>query len=301
MIIANPIYDSVFKLMMADFEVASGVISALIGMQVLELKIEPQEFVRKDSATGNLNGIRLDFHALVETEERGPFNVIIELQKASVGTNALRFRHYLGNQYQSVVESRQGKPESLPIISIYLLGYNIDQSLPMVVHVDRSYRNAVTKELVSLDMPRHEFIELLTHDAYFVQIPRIDGSLATELERVLSVFDQQRKLENDRHRLEVDINPVHSYPLLKRIYRILNKVQEDPEIERAMNLEDLFILEQQDAAQAERKLRLEAEVQREEAEVRCNEERRKREAAEQELKALKKSLGENDKDQPEES
>lgn len=315
MIIANPIYDSVFKYLMADIEVAKGIISALIGMKVVELKCVPQEHVRKDVSTGELLGMRFDFNAVVETKDRGRFNVIIELQKAPLGSNALRFRNYLASQYQSVehyndLETGRDGMRALPIISIYLLGYTLSSELPMATHVTREYRNAVTGDALACSEV-NEFIELLTHDAYFIQIPLIKGAKGTELERVLSVFDQHHQLEKDKHRLEVTGKPVNSDPLIAKIYRILKKAQEDPEIEKAMTLEDIFLLEQQDAAADERKLReqaeaklaaAEAEVQeadrkredadrkREDAERKREEEARKREKAEAEIERLKSLL-----------
>jgi hypothetical protein len=43
MIIANPIYDTVFKFLMEDPSIAKRLISAIIGEEILELEVKPQE------------------------------------------------------------------------------------------------------------------------------------------------------------------------------------------------------------------------------------------------------------------
>jgi hypothetical protein len=43
MIIANPIYDTVFKFLMEDISVAKRVISAIIGEEIIDLALKPQE------------------------------------------------------------------------------------------------------------------------------------------------------------------------------------------------------------------------------------------------------------------
>lgn len=297
MIIANPIYDSVFRVLMADLEIAKGVLSALISARVVELQMSQQEYVHRHPESGALAGIRLDFHAVIETEGGRRFSVIIELQKANLDSSALRFRRYLASQYQSRCDTgvASDSPACLPIISIYLLGYELDAELPMVTHVAREYKNAVTEDVLSSEIQRAEkFIELLTHDAYFVQIPKIKGRQGTELERVLSVFDQQRKLTDDDHRLEIDSDSGDD-PLITKMYRCLNEAQEDPDIEAAMKLEDQF-LEEQQVAIAEISAKLEEETRKRQEETRkrqgetrkLEEETRKRQEAEAEIERLKK-------------
>ena len=68
----------------------------------------------------------------------------------------------------------------------------------------RDYRDLIADQALDRRELSHPFIERLTHDAYFIQIPKITGSTATSLESVLSIFDQSRKVEGDGHRLEVD-------------------------------------------------------------------------------------------------
>ena len=105
MLIANPIYDVVFKYLMEDAKVAKIMLSSIIGESISKLSFLPQEFtteidtqsVKKTHKTG-LTVYRLDFSAQIQTPE-GQKQVIIELQKAKFPTDIIRFRRYLGEQF----------------------------------------------------------------------------------------------------------------------------------------------------------------------------------------------------------
>ena len=316
LLIANPIYDSVFKALLEDLETARGFVSILIGMKVVQIQLLAQEHAHRDPKTGEMKVFRLDFCATVETACGRRYQVLIELQKANLGGVPLRFRHYVGSRYQSVEEIIiDGKIHkvALPIITIYLLGYVLDESLPMATRVRRHYVDAVTGDAIEVATPQ-EFIELLTHEALFIQIPKIRASQGSPLERVLAVFDQCRKVQGDAHRLAVDEDLGQVDPVVERMLRTLNRLQESPEMEQIMTLEDLYQLEQEQLAQEleaarqalrkeqerreEQQLRLEEEQRRreeqqvrfEEEQRRREEEQRRREAAEEELDRLRKML-----------
>ena len=97
MIIANPIYDVVFKFMMEDEKVAKILLSALLKKEVVELKMKNQEFSKMYESRISL--FRLDFSARVKNADGSENLVIIELQKTWLDTETLRFRQYLGYQY----------------------------------------------------------------------------------------------------------------------------------------------------------------------------------------------------------
>ncbi|MDR2423598.1 MAG: hypothetical protein LBD59_02600, partial [Prevotellaceae bacterium] len=108
MYIANPIYDVVFKYMMEDNKVAKKFISTIISEQIEELEFAPQETVftpyEKKEAAVNYTVCRLDFLAKINTAS-GCKTVIIEVQKAKMPTDIMRFRRYLGTQYQAANNS----------------------------------------------------------------------------------------------------------------------------------------------------------------------------------------------------
>ena len=250
-IIANPIYDVVFKYLMANLDVARGVISTIIDEEIVTLDFKSQEHTHTLSKTGiskvkgvkeekkddtddiNVNELtyyHLDFIARIKLETGGYRNVLIELQKSNLPPDSMRFRRYLGEQYkkEDEIEDEDGSVyrEGLPIITIYFLGYKISETLPGVIKVNREYIDVLGggKKIEE----RSDFIECLTHDSYVIQIPSLHVELKSELERVLSVFQQENFIGEDAHlkRYDYDI----SSELLGLILKQLQKAAGDSEL-----------------------------------------------------------------------
>jgi len=302
-LIANPIYDGVFKALMEDLEIARGFLSVLLGLVIERLRFTSRETTSVPPGTSaDVPGmtascasiLRLDFCAVIRNAEGGHAQVIIELQKTRLSGDIMRFRQYLATRYamrEIPLDAPAGaRPEPLPVLCVYLLGFVVAKRLPLVTRVERHYVDAVSG--LPLELPaarRPDFVERLTHDAWFVQIPRIrglcPGDEGTPLERILSVFDQSRMLEGDRHRLDYDSPGAKLDQVLARIVRQLHKLQTDPEMERIMSAEDLFEIEQQ---------RIHEDLTQElfESEKRREEEQKRREEAEQEIRRLRKLLEE---------
>ena len=60
------------------------------------------------------------------------------------------------------------------MLCVALLGFVADKRLPLVTQVERRYVDAFSG--LPLELPaarRPDFVERLTHDAWFIQIPRI--------------------------------------------------------------------------------------------------------------------------------
>ena len=70
MIIANPIYDVVFKKMMENDRVAKFFIGTLLEQTIETVEVKPQEFTYTNKLAG-LAVFRLDFIATIRTEFKG--------------------------------------------------------------------------------------------------------------------------------------------------------------------------------------------------------------------------------------
>ncbi len=188
--IANPIYDTAFKYLMQNDRIAKKVLSTLLECEILELTIEQQEIVVVDESRG-LKLYRLDFSATIVDETGKPQKVLIELQKSKLPTNALRFRTYLGTAYakREMVVNEMGVEEIriYPIISIYILGYNVVDIPYLAINIDNKITNTVTKEEVEVTS---DFVDLLTHKTRIIQIRRLSKERRTRLERFLMLFNQ---------------------------------------------------------------------------------------------------------------
>jgi hypothetical protein len=242
--IANPIYDVVFKYMMNDEKVAKLLLSAIIGREVVSLEFRPTEH---HFPVGELLAVmRMDFSARILDENGQQELVILELQKAKLATDIMRFRRYLGEQYgnkENVV--REPKPEypfrkALPIISIYFLGHTLEHTKAPVIRVNRVYTDAATGEQI---LEKEEFIESLTHDSIIIQIPYLKDRRRTELEQLLTLFDQSNATQ-DRHLLNVneDDLPERYRPMIRR----LQKAIADDAVRQTMEAEDDLIEEFKD-------------------------------------------------------
>ncbi len=92
MVIANPIYDVVFKRLLEDERIAKFFIGTLLNQTIENVK--PQEFTYTDQLAG-LSVFRLDFIATIKTQEGEFKKVLIEIQKAKNEIDLMRFRNYL--------------------------------------------------------------------------------------------------------------------------------------------------------------------------------------------------------------
>lgn len=61
MIIANPIYDVVFKYLLEDVEIAKALLSNILGEEVEHLELKPQETAIERSG-GGISILRFDFN-----------------------------------------------------------------------------------------------------------------------------------------------------------------------------------------------------------------------------------------------
>ena len=99
MVIANPIYDVVFKRMMENERVAKFFIGTLLEETIETVEVKPQEFTYTDELAG-LAVFRLDFIATIKSENGSYKKVLIEIQKAKNQIDLMRFRRYLAEQYK---------------------------------------------------------------------------------------------------------------------------------------------------------------------------------------------------------
>jgi hypothetical protein len=179
-----------------------------------------------------LSIIRFDFVATIRTAEGENKKVLIEIQKSNKSTDLQRFRTYLGEQYKRVdmVEIASGKVEkALPIITIYLLGFTIPKIEAVAIKVNRTYLDMIGQTEIK---QKSEWIESLTHDGYFVQIPLVKGKPRTSLEKVLSIFEQQYFID------EKETTKDYEYPLddenVRTMVEVLRHAASDYKTRREM-------------------------------------------------------------------
>ena len=98
--------------------------------------------------------------------------------------------------------------------------------------MQRSFKDAVTKETLEVE---EDFINLLTHESYTIQIPRLKLKQQNDMEQVLEIFNQDNATE-DKHRIDYQGKPEN--PLVKKMVRRLTKAAADAELSHQMDAED---------------------------------------------------------------
>lgn len=193
MIIANPIYDVVFKKMMENERVAKFFIGTLLNQTIETIEVKPQEFTYTDELAG-LAVFRLDFIATIKTEHGEQKKVLIEIQKAKNQIDLMRFRNYLAEQYkkEDVINNQKS---ILPITTIYILGFKLPEIESACIKVERNYKDLINNTIID---KKSDFIEKLTHDSFIVQVDRITNNYATTLDKLLSIFEQQHFIDDKK-------------------------------------------------------------------------------------------------------
>jgi hypothetical protein len=196
-VIANPIYDTVFKKLMENDRIAKFFLKTLLGENIISVNAHPQEFTyqKKADAAGKkpedgtigYSIFRIDFMATIEVREGEWKKILIEVQKSWDETDVIRFRNYLAEQYRRV-DRINGEEVVLPVTTIYILGGRLAEIDSPCIRVERNYRDLVHGNVLDARSP---FVEKLTHDSYVIQTGRITGErYGTKLNELLSLFEQ---------------------------------------------------------------------------------------------------------------
>lgn len=255
--VANPIYDSVFKYLMEDERIAKTILSALLKKEVLSVTVRPHEY--SNTTRDTLSMFRIDFSATVLEADGSQRVMTIELQKTWLNTETLRFRQYLGLQYNSKANIRKDSAKGLayPLVAVYLLGHRVGDINEPVVYVNHKVYDYDGREVKG--GAENQFVESLTHDSIIVQIPLLHGQVNNRLEKVLSVFDQTRMSAGDTQTLTIDETQYADDSDMMYMLHRLTAAAASAEMRQDMNVEDEFFqaIEDRDTAIMQRDERLE--------------------------------------------
>ena len=244
--VANPIYDAVFKYLLDDEQAARLLVGQIAELDVQSLTVSPQEVAAPrhggvaPDAPPSLTLFRMDFAARVRTADGRARQVLVEIQKAKAPTVVERFRRYLGQQYASgtnVVPDGRGGSEAVPLVTIYLLGYDLGFSDEAVLDVCPRVTERRTGRVLDAG---HPFVEGIHHRSHIVQIPRLSRNGEDELSRFLTIFDQGRAVAGrDNHVLGIEEG---EYPAQWGfVLRQLQRAMAEEEVRRYMDGEDLLL------------------------------------------------------------
>ena len=237
--------------MMEENVVVKIVVSSIIGEEVLELEPKPQERTREKLQVGSndtsLTVYGLNFSAKIEVPD-GQKLVYIEMQKAGQPTGIPRFRRYLGEQFTDPNNniSTSNGTVGLQIYCTHFLGKDLGFKDAPVLKISPNVMDLATSEIIETTS---DFIDSSHHKSWVVQINCLKSRRHTELEQLLSVFDQSN-ITKDWHILNVSEEdfPNKFRPIIWR----LKSAASDSKIKEQMKAEDEFIRYLQDCIRVER-------------------------------------------------
>ncbi|MBI4647081.1 MAG: hypothetical protein HY738_10950 [Bacteroidia bacterium] len=242
--VLNPIYDTVFKYLMEDIEIPKGLISAIIGQEIKELIPAPEEQVSDEFKIkyATLELQRLDYVGIIKTDKDNSKKdnyekVMIEVQKSPFTPEIGRFRGYLAEKYKniSIYKNDKGEEEQafLPIKTIYIIEETFNDKLPGILKSDRQYIDVLKK--VEYKGKRDKFIDLLTHEAYFIQVYLLPYDMQNTITRLLSIFTPYYRDKDQRYLNypEDDLEKI-KHKLFRRIIQRLYLASQNSDLKRQL-------------------------------------------------------------------
>jgi len=282
--ILNPIYDSVFKYLMEDLEIAKGFISTIIEAEITELYPAPQEAtaITLMLKHNQLPLHRMDYVAIIKIGENQFEKVVIEVQKSPFTPEIDRFRNYVAEKYSKKstykIDKKQVE-EHLPIKTIYLLDKVLNDKLPAVLHRKGDYFDVLYK--TKFEGEKDNYVELLNHDSWFIQIAKLPTDLQCDLATILTVFAPWMRVSKDEIYIDVDENLLSKkHALLQRILLRLENATHNQKLLLTLDTERQIedeIDKYQKEAEEERRQKEEAQLREEEERRQKEEERRQKE------------------------
>ncbi len=291
----NPLFDSVFKYLLEDMDVAKALIEAIIRKEIIEITPAPQESsdFKLKMKYFTLGMTRQDFVAIIKSDDdfgKEIFEkVMIEVQKSPVAPEIGRFRHYIADKYRKK-SSIEGDEKYIPIKTIYLIEEVFNPHLPAVLGRRGVYFDELENQQYS--GARDTMVELFNHDSWFIQTELLPPEFKDELYYVLSVFAPNFRTGTQDRFIEIENADllIKKHRILERILRRLQAATQDSEVNTGVELEIdyekyiekmILLTEQAEAKVEQAEAKVEQEkLAKEQAEAKAEQEKLAKEQAE---------------------
>ncbi|MDR2705963.1 MAG: hypothetical protein LBC02_09320, partial [Planctomycetaceae bacterium] len=228
-IIANPIYDVAFVELIDDTENAHFFIETLLNQEVCSVEFKPQQSPLSIETSGITRFLQTDFIATIKTITGDSQKILIEFCKGAKTLSSWWLRRHLSQRYKPANEVK------LPLhtITVYILTFELKHIPTPVAKITREYVDLITKQPFSV---KEDFAPNLHHDYIIVQIPQIHHKVTTQLEAILSLFEQNYFVDDDGH-FKKNYQPYPNRHIL-RMVNALFRVANSEECRRMLDTED---------------------------------------------------------------
>ena len=255
MLIANPIYDTIFKFLMDDNESAKIILSTLINAEIEELTATntlQTHIDKKLRKKGFVHFSHLDYTAQIIKADGTKENVHIELQKAYYASDFYRFRLYLTEKFKNSVSSVTKKKATthtpIKFIPIFILNFEVETEVKdLVIQTSKNVKGVLKNKILENPV---DFLDDLMYDITIVQIPYINkidvetiknDRHKLELYKLFKLFDQSAKAPNDDYKLNIKDDIPKKYERL--VIRLQNQFLNSSEIKNQLIEEDTRVLD----------------------------------------------------------
>ena len=255
MLIANPIYDTIFKFLMDDNESAKIILSTLLNVDIEELTATTtiQSYLGEDEKNWGFGKLsHLDYAAQVLKPDGSKENILIELQKADLPSDFYRFRLYITEKFKkshsTIKKENTTIHTPIKFIPIFILNFEIENEIcDLVIQTNKMVKGVLKDTILKNPV---SFLDDLMYDLTIVQIPHItnidvekikDDAHKLELYKLFKLFDQNAKTQNDEYKLEIKEKIPSKYTRL--VKRLQHEHLNSFEIKNQLIEEDTRILD----------------------------------------------------------
>ncbi len=232
--ILNPLYDSAFKYLMEDNNIAKIILSIILDADVVSLQAKPQE-------TSVNNGLmRFDYKAVVQYATGEYKTILIEVQKYNSPNPIRRFRKYLGLNYtltETILTEDGEKEDALPLVAVYILGFDLSEFDCRIVRVDNRFYDVVGEKILNV---KSNFVEKLNHTSYILIAKNKNVTFKNTLvEQLLELFIQ--KMQGEESNFIIEISEQNFNEKLIPVIERLKRATLDEDLLRKVELEQDYI------------------------------------------------------------
>jgi hypothetical protein len=194
-IIANPIYNTVFKRLMKDKDIVKFFLSTIFGIQVTAVNDLPDNF-SCETKNGEKNqrdtfppySTSRTYFVTTVLSGDGERRILIKIQNSLCLMDIIRFRKYLETQYSKRITVINNDSETgLPVITIYVLGNKLSEIKFSCLKVGRTDTDILTDEPVA---GMDDFVKKLPRNSYIIKATAEKCYNSTSLEKLLGLFEQ---------------------------------------------------------------------------------------------------------------
>jgi hypothetical protein len=233
-IIANPIYNAVFKRLMRNERIAKYFFSVLFGEKITEINLDPNRPIPEKII---YDTFRIDFWGKIQTDENKDRKLFIEVLKTEDENKFIK-SDYLYEKYTRT-EMLNGSEVITPMATVYIIGFEIKKIETPCLALTTEFRDEILGEKIVLSLR-----EPFGHTTFVIQTKKInDDDCKNPLDELLSIFKQDHFAWENTKSGKYYLRQVDN-PEMKYIIDELHEIALNPDIRQEIETEEKALCSQ---------------------------------------------------------